>query len=198
MKIRRFIQVFSVIGLLCLGIAALGHWLLPWPASAVHTWLGIGIGYLLAALVIAVMPRWWREQADEDAISQASRGFTRVAIPAMAVYAVFLFISLTLLKRGIEPLPLRALIGLLPVLPMLWFMRGLIGYLRNVDELQKQIELEGIGVAAMLVSMLYFSGGFLQLAKVIDIPSGAAMIWVFPLMCLGYGAGKFNAMRRYR
>ncbi|MDO5611240.1 MAG: hypothetical protein Q4G62_10810 [Pseudomonadota bacterium] len=198
MKIRRFIQVFALIGLIAIGIAALGKWLLPWPASAVHAWLGIGIGYLLAALTIAVMPRWWREQADEDASSQASRDFTRVAIPAMAIYAVLIAASLVLLKRGIEPVALRAVISVLPVLPMLWFIRGFLRYLRRIDELQKQIELEGIGVAAMLVSMLYFAGGFLQLAKVIDIASGAAMIWVFPLMCLGYAIGKFNAMRRFR
>ena len=29
-------------------------------------------------------------------------------------------------------------------------------------------------------------------------PAGQAMLLVFPLMCLGYGIGKFITMRRYR
>lgn len=198
MIMRRFIQIFSLISVLCFALAGLGRWVLHWPPSAVQTWLLIGTGYLLITMMIRLTPRWWREQADEEAASKASRDYQRVAIPAMAVYAVLLFASLTLLRQGIESTALRAAVSLLPVLPMLWFMRGFLRYLRGVDELQKQIELEGIGVAAMLVSMLYFGGGFLQLAKVIDIPSGAAMIWVFPLMCLGYAIGKFNVTRRFR
>ena len=46
--------------------------------------------------------------------------------------------------------------------------------------------------------MAYVAGGFLQIGKVIDVPASAAMVWVFPLICLGYGLGKFLAHRRYR
>lgn len=198
MTIRRFIQVFALIGLLSLGLAALGRWALQWPDNAIGTWFGIGTAYLLGALMLRLMPRWWRARADEEASTPASREYRRTAIPAMALYALLLFASVTLLKRGIEPAAARALIGILPVLPLFWLMHGFLRYLRGADELQRQIELEAIGVAALLVSMLYLTAGFLQSAKVIDVPSSAAMIWVFPLMCLGYALGKYLAMRRYR
>jgi hypothetical protein len=47
------------------------------------------------------------------------------------------------------------------------------------------------------VSLGYLAAGFLQTAKVIDVPSGAAMIWVFPLVCLAYGLAKAAVSRRY-
>ena len=42
------------------------------------------------------------------------------------------------------------------------------------------------------------SGGFLQAAKVIDVPASAAMIWVFPLVCLCYGVAKAVVARRFQ
>ena len=77
-------------------------------------------------------------------------------------------------------------------------LRAIIRYIRDADELQRRIELESVSFATALVSMLYMSGGFLQLAKVIDVPSGVAMIWVFPLVCMVYGFAKMLVARRYR
>jgi hypothetical protein len=53
-------------------------------------------------------------------------------------------------------------------------------------------------MATALVSLLYLAGGFLQLAKVIDVPAGVAMIWMFPLVCLVYGLAKIAVVRRFR
>ena len=77
-------------------------------------------------------------------------------------------------------------------------LRAIIRYIRDVDELQQRIELEAVSFAAAFVSMAYVTGAFLQLAKVIDIPSGVAMIWVFPLICASYGLAKIVVARRYR
>ena len=71
-------------------------------------------------------------------------------------------------------------------------------HIRDSDELQRRIELEAVSVATALVSMLYFAGGLLQMAKVIDIPSGQAMFWVFPMICLVYGLAKAFVAGRYR
>ena len=58
--------------------------------------------------------------------------------------------------------------------------------------------MEAVSFAAAFVSMSYIAGGFLQLAKVIDIPSGVAMIWVFPMICASYGLAKIVVARRYQ
>lgn len=159
---------------------------------------GAGAGLMLSAVAYRLLPRWWREQADEEYDEPAMRRYRRNMLPAMGLYALLVFASMWLLRLPVESAPLRALFAVLPVLPMGWVMAAFLRYVREVDEFKHRIELEAIGVAALLVAMLYMTGGFLQLGGLIEVPSGVAMIWVFPLLALGYGLGKFLAQRRYR
>src|SRR5690606_21586116 len=121
----------------------------------------------------------------------------REFIPAMAAYLVLLVLSLWLLKR-VDDQALRAIVALLPVAPIALVLRAIIRYIRDTDELQRRIELDAVSFSTALVSLLYMSGGFLQLAGVIDVPSGVAMIWVFPLVCVIYGFAKALVSRRFR
>ncbi|MEO5963277.1 MAG: hypothetical protein ABIO75_00990 [Thermomonas sp.] len=123
--------------------------------------------------------------------------YLREFMPAMIGYVLTLFLSVWLLKRVDEP-GLRALVALLPVPAIGLALRAIIRYIRDVDELQQRIELEAVSFAAAFVSIVYVSGGFLQLARVIDIPSGVAMIWVFPLICASYGLAKMVVARRFQ
>jgi hypothetical protein len=93
--------------------------------------------------------------------------------------------------------PLRAVVAVLPALAIALLMRAALRYLREIDELQRRIETEAIGIASLLVSLLYFAGGLLQKAKVIHLDAAAAMIWVFPLLCASYGIAKMVLTRRY-
>lgn len=194
---RRFAQIFFGIGLFGLALGAAGHWLLAWPKGAVHAWLGIGAGYLLCALGMLLVPRWWRQHCDDMYAQPAGRRYIRALWPALIGYSLALFLSLWLLRRGIDPLPLRALVAVLPVLPLALMMRAALRYLREIDELQRRIETEAIGIASLLVSLLFFAGGLLQKAQVFDVDAGAAMIWVFPLLCAIYGIAKMILTRRY-
>ena len=94
--------------------------------------------------------------------------------------------------------PLRALVALAPLPPIAAALRAIVRYIRDADEMQQRIELEAVCVATALVSLLYMAGGFLQAAKVIDVPAAAAMIWMFPLVCFTYGLAKVVVARRYR
>ena len=198
MTLRRFMWIFVGIGAAALLLAAAGQWLLGWHRDGVQTWLGIGVGYLLGALLFLLMPRWWREHCDEMYALPAGRRYVRALWPIMIVYSLSLFGSLWLIKRGIDSLPLRAAVAIVPALAILLFMGAAVRYLREVDELQRRIETEAIGIAAMTVSFLYFAGGLLDKAKVITIDAASAMIWVFPLTMLVYGIAKFLTVRRYR
>ena len=194
---RRFAQIFFGIGLFGLALGAAGHWLLAWPKGAVHAWLGIGAGYLLCALGMLLVPRWWRQHCDDMYAQPAGQRYLRALWPALIGYSLALFLSLWLLRRGIDPLPLRALVAVLPVLPLALMMRAALRYLREIDELQRRIETEAIGIASLLVSLLFFAGGLLEKAQVFDVDAGAAMIWVFPLLCAIYGIAKMILTRRY-
>ncbi|MFT3755552.1 MAG: hypothetical protein QM769_06320 [Pseudoxanthomonas sp.] len=197
MTLRRWTWIFVGIGVAALALAAAGRWWLGWPENAIGVWTGIGAAYLFGAGLFLLLPRWWRNHCDETYATPASRRYQRTLWPAMIAYALLLYGSIWWIKHGIPSLPLRAVVAVAPVTPLLFFLRGTLRYLREIDELQRRIEIEAIGIASMLVSMLYFAGGLLQLAKVIDISAGAAMIWVFPLLCGIYGIAKIPLTRRY-
>jgi hypothetical protein len=153
---------------------------------------GMALGLALAALLQRLLPD------DCDAAPPAlRRRYTRELMSAMGLYVVLLVLSLFLLRAVELPL-LRALVALLPVPAIVLMLRAMIRYIRDVDELQQRIELEAVSFATAFVSLVYLTGGFLQSAKVIDVPSNVAMIWVFPLVCLSYGLAKAVVMRRYR
>ena len=197
MTLRRWMWIFVVIGLAALALAGAGRWLLSWPDDAVGMWVGIGAGYLLGAALFLLVPRWWRQHCDEMYAQPAGRRYLRALWPIMVTYSVTLFLSIWLVKRGIDSVPLRAVVAVLPVLPIALLMRAALRYLREIDELQRRIETEAIGIASLLVSLLYFAGGLLQKAKVVDVDAAVAMIWVFPLLCATYGVAKMVLARRY-
>ena len=197
MTMRRFMWIFAAIGLGALALAGAGRFLLAWPDGVVGMWTGIGAGYLLGAALFLLMPRWWRSHCDDMYAQAAGRRYLRALWPALALYSLTLFASIFLIRRGIESVPLRGLVAVLPVLPIGWMMLAALRYLREVDELQRRIETEAIGIASLLVSLLYFAGGLLQKAKVVDLDAAMAMIWVFPLLCAVYGITKMVLTRRY-
>lgn len=194
---RRWMWIFVAIALGAFALAAAGRVLLAWPDRMVGMWTGIGAGYLFGAGLFLLVPRWWRQHCDEMYSQPAGRRYIRALWPIMIGYSLSLFVSIWWIKRGIESVPLRAMVAVLPALALVLLMRAALRYLREIDELQRRIETEAIGIASLLVSVLYFAGGLLQLAKVIDVRAGVAMIWVFPLLCLVYGVSKMILTRRY-
>lgn len=179
------------------GVMALsGVWMKTLTQFDVSKWLsGVLVGIALGLVVSALLRRLMPEQCDEAPPALRKR-YTREVIVAMLAYAVMLVVSLLLLKQ-VDGALLRALIALLPVPPIVMVLRAMVRYIRDVDELQQRIELEAVSFATAFVSLVYLTGGFLQSAKVVDVPSNVAMIWVFPLVCLAYGLAKAVVARRY-
>ena len=183
--------------LLAAGIlAVVGALLNTYASSRVGSYaVGIVFGTALGLAAAAALRRLMPDGCDV-APAKLRKRYTREVMLAMAGYVVLLVLSILLLKR-VEDGVLRALIALLPVPPMMLVLRAMIRYIRDADELQQRIELEAVSFATAFISLLYLTGGFLQSAKVIDVPSNVAMIWVFPLVCLSYGLAKAVVARRY-
>ena len=198
MTMRLFMWIFVVIALGAFALAAAGRFLLAWPDGVVGMWTGIGAGYLLGAGLFLLMPRWWKTHCDEMYAQPAGRRYIRALWPALVLYSLTLFASIWGIRQGIESLPLRALVAVLPVLPIAWMMHAALRYLREIDELQRRIETEAIGAASLLVALVYFAGGMLEKAEVIGMDAGVAMIWVFPMLCGLYGIAKMILTRRYQ
>jgi hypothetical protein len=156
---------------------------------------GMLYGVAIGMLLLAVMRTLRAEPCDEIAPA-ARRRYQRELLPAMLGYIVAILLSVWLLKRVEVPL-LRALIALLPVPAIALAMRAVVRRIRDADELQRRIELEAVSAAAACISLAYLAAGFLQRARVIDVPSSVAMIWLFPLLGIGIGIAKLVLRRRY-
>ena len=191
---KRAALILFVGGLLILATASTIAWL-GWPvkphALVVVSTMGV-IGLLLAALL------WFTPGHLLDTATPAlTRRYFREFAPPMSAYFLVMLVWKYLL--GVIQLPvLRVLVALLPALLVGMAIRATARYVRDSDEMQRRIELESVGIAAGLVSMGYMSAGFLQSAKLIAVDATAAMLWVFPLLCLSYGVAKVFIGRRYQ
>jgi hypothetical protein len=182
-------------GLLLVAVGAPHLLSRPLPEFASGMLYGIGVGFLLWAAMLAV----FRTHLPDPCVSSTPalrRRYLREFIPPMVAYVVATLLSVWWLK-SIDATWLRALVALLPVPAVALAMRAIMRYIRDADELQRRIELEAVSFATALVSLVYLAAGFLQTAKVIDIPSSVAMIWVFPLICFSYGLAKLAIARRF-
>jgi len=192
-RISRISRNFALVGGAVLVVAVAADRLAPGvvPDFVLGILYGLAIGCLIGALLRARMP-----EPCDTATPALRRRYLREFIPPMAAYLVLVIASMWLLHQVQAPL-LRALVALLPVPPIALAMRAIMRYIRDTDELQRRIELEALSISTALVSLGYLTAGFLQKARVIDVPSSVAMIWVFPLVCLSYGVAKVVIGRRY-
>ena len=113
---------------------------------------------------------------------------------AMVVaYPLMLLLSIALLHRY-DATIWRVPLALLPVIPPLFGLRAFLRFLRQMDELQRRIQLEAIGFSFGATLVIAITIGFLENAGV-PRPS-----WVFvtPLMIALWGVGAGLAARRYQ
>ena len=112
---------------------------------------------------------------------------------AMAAYVVVLLASVLLLQNNPDA-PWRVPVALLPVIPTIFALAAFLHFLRQMDEMQRQIQLEGIGLSFGATAILTFAYGFLESAGFPPI----GLIWILPLMVMLWGLGVALASRRYR
>ncbi|WP_242111738.1 hypothetical protein [Luteimonas aquatica] len=202
MKLSRLQRHCNRLGLAALacGAGALLERLRPGTIGDGMAGVLTGLAFVGGAIWLAMrlMPRWWRDMVEDDYESPAGRAYRREMLPGMVLYVAAVFGSSYLIRRGIDSVPLRACVAVLPGLGLSWVTVAMVRYVRRVDELVRRIELESLGIAGLVVAQLYLVGGLLQLARVIAVPAAMAMIWVFPLLCLGYAVAKFFVRRHYR
>ena len=95
------------------------------------------------------------------------------------------------------PLPLRAAVAILPLLPSLGYVGCVVRMFRRVDELQRRIQLESLGFAFPATAILVMAVDLLEQAKIVPAIHWG---WSGPVtaMCLLWVAGWAIASRRYR
>ncbi len=122
-------------------------------------------------------------------MNQAGRAFVIQFWSAMLAYVLVLFVSVALIQRDPQA-PWRYALAVAPVVALLGFIR----FLRRVDELQRRIQLEAIGLSFAATAILTFAYGFLEDVGFPRLSYG----WILPLMVMLWGLGLGLASRRYR
>ena len=126
-------------------------------------------------------------------MNESCKLYRKRALLALALYAVVLVVSITIVGRfhhGWWRIPL----AITPVLPCLLFVRAFVLLIESMDELQKRIILQALAFAFAGTVVLTLTYGFLEN---VGIPH-ANWVWVWPLMGTLFIVGTLMAKRQYR
>jgi hypothetical protein len=135
---------------------------------------------------------------DDDRLTPPVQRYLRWLVVSMAMYASLLVTSLfALRKMPDEALLLRAAFGLLPALPLLILVWAFARYVREADEMQRQIELQSVALAAMATGIGFMVVGFLGSAGVFALTGNVVAILVLPALFGSYGIAKAFVHRGY-
>lgn len=127
-------------------------------------------------------------------IKQAGRQYIVRFSIAMAVYAVAVVVSQTIIEQLPGDNVLRYGLAILPVIPMLFGLAAFLAFLRRMDEMQQRIQLEAFALSLGITGFVTFTLGLLE---TVGLPS-LSLIWVFPFMVAVWGISLSVATRRYR
>jgi hypothetical protein len=100
------------------------------------------------------------------------------------------------LGRSAASVPLKVLLAVVPVLPMLFVIGLMARRIGASDEFEQRVHLLALGAATGLLGALSLVGGFLDAAGVLAL-HGSVLIWVFPVTMLGYGAARWWLLVRH-
>jgi hypothetical protein len=135
---------------------------------------------------------------DDDRLTPPIQRYLRWLVVSMSMYASLLVTSLfALRKMSDEALLLRAAFGLLPALPLLLVIWAFARYIREADEMQRQIELQSVALAAMATGIGFMVAGFLGSAGVFALNGNLVAILVLPALFGSYGLAKAVVQRSY-
>ena len=129
--------------------------------------------------------------------SNTSAALIRNMVPALVsflAYAVTLVVSLRLLAYGIPNDTWRVVISLAPMIPAIFLCLSIVGVIRKLDEMQRQLQLEALALAFAGTALITFSYGFLEN---VGFPKLSAFA-VWPLMAALWLIGVLLGRLRYR
>jgi len=114
---------------------------------------------------------------------------------AMVAYMAAMLLAWPL-ARSAASVPLKVLLAVAPVLPMLFVIGLMARRIGASDEFEQRVHLLALGAATALLGALSLVGGFLDAAGVLAL-HGSVLIWVFPVTMFGYGAARWWLLVRH-
>lgn len=127
-----------------------------------------------------------------DRMKTAKRTYAFRVAGLMGIYVVVLFASISVVRA--HPTAgwryAVALLPMLPVIPIPWFA---IVFLREMDELERRIQLEALAFAFVATALTTLAYGFLQTVGLPDVN----WVFVWPVLGTFWGLGRLIARRKY-
>lgn len=100
------------------------------------------------------------------------------------------------LSRTATSVPLKVVLAVVPVLPMLFVIGLMARRIGTSDEFEQRVHLVALGASTALLGALSLVGGFLAAAGVLRL-DGSILIWVFPVTMIGYGIARWWLLVRH-
>ena len=126
-------------------------------------------------------------------MNKAAKAYTIEFGSAMLAYCIVLIASILLLQ-AYPGAPWRIPVALAPVVPAGFAIFAFMRFLGRMDELQRRIQLDAIGLSFAATAILTFAYGLLEN---VGFPH-LSWIWIFPGMVALWGIGAGIAAARYR
>ena len=112
----------------------------------------------------------------------------------MVAYAVLLVVAIEYVRTYEPSMPIKAVFGLLPVMPLAFLIKIQMDRYRSLDELEQRILSESIVFAFACTAMAVITYGFMQ--SFLNAPA-INWLWVWPVQGGFWLIGRFVASRRY-
>ncbi len=92
---------------------------------------------------------------------EATRRYTVEILVCMVAYLAILFPAIWALNSGITG-PLRIVIALAPVVPVIFVFVAVLRYFAKTDEFERRVLLESLGIAGVMTALLAVTYAFLE------------------------------------
>lgn len=129
------------------------------------------------------------------AMTPAAKTYMRRMLIVMTTYMVLLFGAVWIDAQFELAQPVRIILSLLPVLPVLACIGTIMAFVRAMDEVQARIVLESTLIGAIVVAVASFTYGMLR--GVTDWP-GIHEVWYLPAFIAVSGLAQILVRRRYQ
>jgi len=119
-----------------------------------------------------------------------------VRILLFALAMAGLLLGLAWLARGqARHSPARYALALAEAAVIGWFVVGLVGSIRRLDELERRIHADALAAAATITVVAVSGWGFLAKA---GLPEIDWSVWIMPLLTVTWAGGVIRMTQKYR
>jgi len=125
---------------------------------------------------------------------QITRRYAREFTISMAAYTLILVASIYALKNIEMSQPLKIIVALAPVVPVIFVLIAVMRSIRDSDELQQRVHVLATTFAAALTGLITFTYGFLENIGFPKFPT----LFILPLIIALWGVSFAWFSKRYQ